>query len=104
MPTLHGLEPEQLARIGIFYLEQAVLDVFFRARKDNWSLQPVDISEALRIPATQIKGASYSTVHGILDKLASKGLVRQENEQAKAAWELTQKGYEYLRDKYDSKK
>ena len=49
MPTLHGLEPEQLARIGIFYLEEAVLDVLHEARHSEGWLEPKEISERLDI-------------------------------------------------------
>ena len=38
MGSLHGLEPEQLARIGIFYLEEEVLDVLHEAREE-WGLK-----------------------------------------------------------------
>ena len=34
MGSLHGLEPEQLARIGIFYLEEEVLDVLHEVREE----------------------------------------------------------------------
>ena len=49
MPTLHELEPEQLARIGVFYLEEAVLDVLYKVRRDGggWIL-PSKVSHQKR--------------------------------------------------------
>ena len=35
MPRLHGLQPEQLARLGVSYLEEAVLDVLYEAVHGN---------------------------------------------------------------------
>ena len=33
MSFLHGLEYDQLTRIGVFYLEEAVLEVFHEASR-----------------------------------------------------------------------
>jgi hypothetical protein len=35
MPRLHGLQPEQLARLDASYLEEAVLDVLYEAVHGN---------------------------------------------------------------------
>ena len=47
MESLHNLEPEQPARIGISYLEEAVLDVLHEARHTEEWLAPKEISERL---------------------------------------------------------
>ena len=85
----------KLTQIALYHLEEAVLDVLFKARAEgNPFLQPTDISELLGIPETQLPGAPYAIVFGVLDRLASKGLIRQEPPKSRAPWGLTEKGTE----------
>ncbi len=88
--------PRMLTRLGLTYLEEAVLEVMFKARHEKRGLlQPTQISSLLGIPASQeIRGPDYPIVHGILERLASKGLVRQEPPESRAPWELTEKAIE----------
>ena len=45
MAGLHDLHPKQLARIGIFYLEEAVLDVLLEAKYEQELLWPAEICQ-----------------------------------------------------------
>ncbi len=80
MPRLHGLQPQQLARIGMFYLEEAVLDVLYEdVHGDNdqqtW-LTTAKISKRLGIPASDT-GLGYPLVRYILDKLLREARVQR---------------------------
>lgn len=79
MSRLHGLQPEQLARIGMFYLEEAVLDVLYEAvhgdyDQETW-LPTAKISKRLEIPASDT-GSGYPLVRCILDKLWNEARVQ----------------------------
>ena len=80
MPFFHRLEYDQLARIGIFYLEEAVLDVLHEAahsddEKELW-LPTAKISKRLGIPASRT-GLGYPLVRCVLDKLLSEARIRR---------------------------
>ena len=95
MPTLHGLEPEQLARIGIFYLEEAVLDVLFEAKyKQEW-LQPADICE--RADMTYVLFEKGDIAYGVLAKLEAEGRI-EHSQATRQKWQLTEKEFENRRD------
>ena len=85
MAGLHGLRPKQLARIGIFYLEEAVLDVLFEAKyKQEW-LQPADICERADM------------TYGVLAKLEAEGRI-EHSQATRQKWQLTEKEFENRRD------
>ena len=66
--------PKQLARIGIFYLEEAVLDVLYNESE----LRPGQISRGAGVPdTTSFEGATYGIVRGILSKLQNEGRVEE---------------------------
>ena len=97
MPFLHGLEPEQLGRIGMVYLEEAVLNVLLEA-KGKW-LEPSKISERLGIPSStsdRLGGTQYPLVRGILDKLEDEERVKPSTYQKKERqkWQLTEQEFE----------
>ena len=93
----------KLTQIALYHLEEAVLDVLFQARTEgNPFLQPTHISGLLGIPKTQLPGAPYAIVFGVLDRLASKGFIRQELPKSKAPWGLTDKGIENRIVKYNA--
>lgn len=82
MLRLHGLQPEQLARMGLFYLEKAVLDVLHEvvhgeAAPTPW-LTPAKISKRLGIPASDT-GVGYPLVRYVLDKLLSEARVQRRS-------------------------
>lgn len=90
MESLHGLKPEQLARIGIFYLEKAVLGGIFEAKAP---LKAHEITTRLRIPdVTKAKVHPSALITHILGTLADKDLVRQPG--PKKPWNLTEKAVE----------
>lgn len=100
MARLHGLQPEQLARIGMFYFEEAVLDALYEARRneeeeEQW-LEPKQISERLDIPRSS-HYHHYAAVHGILGGLAVEKRV-EYNDEARKIWRLTTKEFEGRRD------
>ena len=91
---------KHLTQRALTDLEEVVLDVLFKARAEgNPFLQPTKISELLGIPETQLPGAPYAIVFGVLDRLASKGLIRQEPPESRAPWGLTEKAIESQPDK-----
>ena len=77
--------PKQLARIGIFYLEEAVLDVLYNESE----LRPGQISERAGIPSTtNLEPAVYAIVRGILSKLQNEGRV-EDIDPPHPKWRLT---------------
>ena len=86
--------PQMLTRLALTYLEEAVLDVLFKARQEHGLLQPAEISSLIGISSSDVSGIDYPTVHGILDRLASKGLVRQEPPEPSPPWGLTETAIE----------
>ena len=99
MVGLHGLEPEQLARIGMFYLEEAILDVLHAAKHNQEWLPPTEISETVGIlPAVsrRLRGIKYPIVRGILDKLQDEGRVKPSTHEKgeNQMWQLTEEEFE----------
>ena len=92
MGNLHGLEPEQLARIGIFYLEEAVLDILHEARHSEEWLEPKEISERLDIARSPCYHL-HATVHGILGRLMDEGRAEHDSK-ARKRWQLTEEEFE----------
>ena len=97
-------QPRMLTRLALIHLDEAVLEVMFKARDKNYLfLQPTQISSLLGIlTAKEIKGPDYPIVHGILERLASKGLVRPEPAKSRSPWTLTEKAIESLRAQYET--
>ena len=99
MRSLHGLEPEQLARIGIFYLEEAVLDVLHEARHSEEWLSPSEISKAVGVTkavSIRYKGHNYPLVRGILDKFDTEERVEPSTRESRKRqeWHLTEEEFE----------
>ena len=95
MAGLHGLRPKQLARIGIFYLEEAVLDVLLEAKhKQEW-LKPADICEIADM--TYVLFEKGDMAYGILAKLEAEGRIKHSQE-TKRKWQLTEKEFEKRRE------
>ena len=90
------LRPEQLARMGVSYLEEAVLDVLYEVvhgenAQERW-LSTAKISQRLGIPAS---GSGYPLVRSILDKLWSEARVRRPSlDRGGARYQLTKEEVE----------
>ena len=91
--------PKMLTRIALIYLEEAVLDVLFKAREERKLLKPDQISPLIGIASSYKKdGDANPIVHGILNGLESRGLVQQKKPYD--PWGLTVKGIETQLAKY----
>ena len=78
----YGLQPEQLARMGLFYLEEAVLDVLYEVVHSGNDQEPwlttAKISKRLGIPASNT-GLGYPLIRRILEKLLSEARVQRRS-------------------------
>lgn len=101
-----SIRPRQLARIGEFSLEEAVLDVLLKARHKGECLGPAAISKRtgiFREPHHASVGGNDYIVWGILGKLAKHGRIEKcpQNE-AKPdkvnGWRLTDAEFRARRD------
>ena len=73
MVRLHGLEPRQLGRIGIFYLEAAILDVLFEA----YNQKPLDAKEVARRAGLPTRTEDHSMAIPVLRELETEGACRK---------------------------
>ena len=73
-----------LARLGLTYLEEAILEVLLHEP----NLIQSEISNRLGIPETDV-GNSYGIVGGILGLLRKKRRVTDDNHPSKPRWHLT---------------
>ena len=83
-----GLRPKQLARIGMFYIEEAILDLLLEAEiSTQQGLGPTEISRRL---GTYLSGDSYpnAIVYGFLEKLKGEDLIEKVK---RGHWLLTEK-------------
>lgn len=92
--------PKMLTRIALIYLEEAVLDVLFKARQDHEGLQPAEIGTLIGIPSSsqRMEGSASPIVRGILDRLEVGGFVQQK--ESYGPWELTVEGIQNQLGKY----
>lgn len=79
---------KQLARIGIFYLEEAVLDVLFQATEENQLVIAAEIRR--KIGLGEIDESDW-VIRGLLRKLETEGRVEQSEEPR--GWKLTEAEY-----------
>ena len=93
------LRPEQLARMGVSYLEEAVLGVLYEEAvhgnndQETW-LSTAKISKQLGISASD-SGLGYPLVRCVLDKLLSEARVQRLSlDKGGARYRLTQKELE----------
>ena len=93
------LSPKQLAQKGIFYLEEAVLDVLFRAYNQEL-LSAREISRRAELPRRQTeKWEDDMIAYGVLDILQNEKRVKN-NRPGRGAdgWQLTEKEFEKRRE------
>lgn len=101
-----GVRPKQLARMGEFHLEEAVLDVLLEAAHEGECIGAAEISRRagiFRDPDTKEDGGVASgndwIAGGLLIKLRKAGRVeRCEQTQKKGGWKLTDKEFQVRRD------
>jgi hypothetical protein len=103
---MNGIRPKQLARLGEFHLEEAVMDVLLEARHENECIGAAEISQRagiFRQPDTKEDGGVASgndwIVGGLLIKLRKAGKVeRCEQSNGKGGWKLTDEEFNRRRD------
>ena len=83
---------KQLARTGIFYLEEAVLDVLFQATEENQLVIAAEIRR--KIGLGEIDESAW-VIRGILQKLKNEERVEQREE--RGPWKLTEVQYQKRR-------
>lgn len=99
------MRPKQLARIGTFYLHEAVLDVLLEHHSTGYGLGPTEISLRAGIYKDSEKGAgtfANALVSGCLSELMGQNRVERRAKQKggkETGWCLTHK--EYLRRRDD---
>lgn len=95
------IRPKQFARMGEFYLEEAVLDVLLEARHEDECLGPALISR--RSGIYRSRGAANAMndaiVTGLLVKLHSVGrVVRCKQNNYRGGWKLSDTEFESRKD------
>jgi len=97
-----SIRPRQLSRIGMFYLQEAVLDVLYAHYLEKHGLGPAEISKRADIYRERgVKNTlNDAIVWGLLNSLHAQGKVRQvKQKDGKGGWKLTDT--EYSRRKED---
>ena len=89
MARLHGLAPEQLSQIGIFYIEKAILDVLLEAYNEK----PLNAKEIARRAGLPAPRDNHSMAIPILLKLENEGIVENISENKRHKWQMTERGY-----------
>lgn len=87
--------PKQLARAGIFYLEEAVLEVLFEARKttpEDPYVQRVEIRR--KIGVYNLHRIYEWSLGGFLNKLKGEKRIEQEVRGRASFWKLTETEYQ----------
>lgn len=96
-----GLRPKQMARLGEFHLEEAILDVLLEARYEEQCLGAAEIGKRagiFREPGRQVN-MNDAIVTGLVNKLSIAEKVercKQANE--RGGWQLTDAEFERRRD------
>ena len=96
-----GIRPKQHARMGMFYLEESVLDVLLESKHEQECLGPAEISKRSGIFRERgiVNIMNDAIVHGVLVKLADEDRVQRcEQPNTKGGWELTDEEFAKRRD------
>ena len=99
-----GVRPKQLARMGEFYLQEAILDVLLEASHEGDCIGAAEISR--RSGVYRDRGTSNmmndAIVTGFLVKLETEGKVeRCEQDGGRGGWRLTDQQFQSRRDDID---
>lgn len=101
---MNGIRPKQLARLGEFHLEEAVLDVLLDARHEDECIGAAEISKRAGIfreggGGDPIASMNDAIATGLLIKLYRAGKVEQcEQEGGRGGWRLTDAEFNRRRD------
>ena len=97
-----SIRPKQHARMGIFLLEEAVLDVLLEARHEDECIGPAEISARAGIfrERGSVNIMNDAIVTGVLVKLADEGRVERCTQQGRrrGGWQLADREYAARRD------
>ena len=97
-----GVRPRQLARMGQFYLEEAVLDVLLEAKHEGECIGAAEISRKAGIYRERgvIDTMNDAIVTGLLVKLHSENRVEScaQSHANRGGWELTDNEFAFRRD------
>ncbi len=97
-----GVRPKQYARMGMFYMEEAVLDVLLEAKHEGNRIGAKEIS--LRAGIFRDRGKANimndAIVHGVLVSLHAEGRVERCMQTGKKVrgWQLTDEEFNLRRD------
>lgn len=101
---MSGVRPKQLARLGEFYLEEAVCDVLLEARHEGECIGAAEISRRAGIfreggGGNPIASMNDAIVTGLLIKLYGAGKVEQCRQPGgRGGWQLTEAEFNRRRD------
>ena len=87
------LRPRQGARIGMVYLEEAILAVLFEATKKGEGKELSAIGKELDIPPRRVQGVNRNEIpRAVVDRLERQGRVKPCSDDNKK-WQLTEEEF-----------
>ncbi len=96
------IRPKQFARMGEFYLEEAILDVLLEARHEEECLGAAEIGKRTGIFRKPEAGLNDAITWGMLNKLLKNGKVekcaQKRGSGKEDGWQLTNEEYQSRRD------
>lgn len=98
---MNGIRPKQLARLGQFYLEEAVLDVLLEAKHEGDCIGAAAISRKAGIfrDRGDLDIINDAIVTGILIKLHTERRVQRcDQSNTRRGWDLTDSEFALRRD------
>ncbi len=94
------ISPKQLARLGSFFLHEAILDVLCKHYQGGHGLGPAEIGK--RAGIYRDPGEVHmndAIVTGFLNDLHKQGKVKRENQEGgRPGWQLSEEEYDRRRD------
>lgn len=98
---MSGIRPKQHARMGQFYLEEAVLDVLLEAKHEGDCIGAADISRRAGIfrDRGEVNIINDAITTGVLIKLHDEGRVQRCTQpNGRGGWDLTDHKFALRRD------
>ncbi len=98
---MSGIRPKQHARMGQFYLEEAVLDVLLEAKHEGDCIGAADISRRAGIfrDRGDVNIINDAITTGVLIKLHAEGRVQRCTQpNSRGGWDLTDHEFALRRD------